>query len=184
MSHWNRFIRYLAGAALVTFGAAVQAGEITAYTSLEEDDVRVYLASFNTAKPNVKVNVLRLSTGDLAARMLAEKSNPRHDVIWGWAVTQMVDPRFLEMTEPYRPAGIDKVNPQFKDAEGRWFATTGYFAGFCVNTEVLKKNNLPMPTSWQDLAKPVYKGQIVMPNAASSGTGYLHVVSLLQMMGE
>jgi iron(III) transport system substrate-binding protein len=53
-----------------------------------------------------------------------------------------------------------------------------------VNTEVLKKNNLPMPTSWQDLLNPVYKGQIVMPNAASSGTGYAQVVSLLQMKGE
>ena len=74
--------------------------------------------------------------------------------------------------------------PQFRDPDGRWFATTGYFAGFCVNNEVLKKKNLPMPTSWEDLLNPVYKGQIVMPNAASSGTGYMQVVILLQMKGE
>jgi len=171
-------------AAIVLMGAAARAGEITAYTSLEEDDVRVYLQGFARAQPNVKVNVLRLSTGDLGARMLAEKANPRHDVIWGWAVTNMVDPRILEMTEAYKPAGIDKVNPAFKDKDGRWFATTGYFAGFCVNNEILKKNNLPMPASWQDLLNPAYKGQIVMPNAASSGTGYLQVVSILQMKGE
>ena len=41
-----------------------------------------------------------------------------------------------------------------------------------------------MPTSWQDLLKPEYKGKLVMPNPASSGTGYLHVASILQMMGE
>ena len=159
-----------------------RAGEITVYTALEEDDVRVYLAEFAKAKPNIKVNLLRLSTGDLIARIVAEKANSRHDVIWG--TTQMVDPRVLEMAEPYRPAGIDAVKTQFKDPQNRWFATTGYFAGFCVNTEILKKNNLPMPTSWQDLLNPVYKGQIVMPNAASSGTGYLQIVSLLQMKGE
>jgi len=152
--------------------------------ALEEDDVKVYLDAFAKTQPGIKVNVLRLSTGDLTARILAEKANPRHDVIWGTAVTQMVDPRILEMAEPYRPPGFDRINPQFKDPEGRWFATTGYFAGFCVNNEVLKKKNLPMPTSWADLLNPVYKGQIVMPNAASSGTGYLQVVSLLQMMGE
>jgi len=184
MTTWTRPIRCLTAVALASFCFAAQGGEITAYTSLEEDDVKVYLAAFSKAKPNIKVNVLRLSTGDLAARMLAEKANPRHDVIWGWAVTQMVDPRFMEMAEPYRPAGIDKVNAQFKDPAGHWFATTGYFAGFCVNTGVLKKHNLPMPTSWQDLLNPVYKGQIVMPNAASSGTGYAQVVSLLQMKGE
>src|SRR6187551_3636206 len=99
---------------LLSCGLA-RAGEITAYTALEEDDVKVYLDAFQKAKPGIKVNVLRLSTGDLIARILAEKSNPRHDVIWGWAVTQMVDPRFLEMAEPYKPAGIEKVNAQFKD---------------------------------------------------------------------
>jgi len=164
--------------------ALARAGEITVYTALEEDDVRVYLAEFAKAKPGIKVNLLRLSTGDLIARVVAEKANPRQDVIWGTALTQMVDPRILEMADPYRPAGIDAVKTQFKDPQNRWFATTGYFAGFCVNTEVLKKNNLPMPTSWQDLLNPVYKGQIVMPNAASSGTGYLQIVSILQMMGE
>jgi len=170
----------LAAAALFIACAGVRAGEITVYTALEEDDVRVYLASFAKAKPDIKVNVLRLSTGDLVARILAEKSNPRHDVIWGTALTQVNDPRILEMAEAYKPAGIDSVKTQFKDPQNLWFATTGYFAGFCVNTEVLKKRNLPMPTSWQDLLNPVYKGQIVMPNAASSGTGYLQIVSLLQ----
>src|SRR5258706_6719790 len=129
MTTWMRPFQHLIAVALASFCIAAQAGEITAYTSLEEDDVKVYLDAFNKAKPGIKVNVLRLSTGDLAARMLAEKSNPRHDVIWGWAVTQMVDPRFLEMAEPYKPAGIEKVNAAFKDPDGSWFATTGYFAG-------------------------------------------------------
>jgi iron(III) transport system substrate-binding protein len=170
--------------ALLVACASARAGEITVYTALEEDDVRVYLAAFQKAKPDIKVNLLRLSTGDLVARILAEKANPRHDVIWGTALTQLNDPRILEMAEAYKPAGIDAVKSTFKDPNNLWFATTGYFAGFCVNTEVLKKRNLPMPTSWQDLLNPVYKGQIVMPNAASSGTGYLMIVSLLQMKGE
>ena len=179
-----RLLTGLALAASMVWPLAATAGTITAYTALEEDDVKVYLEAFNREVPDVKVNVLRLSTGDLIARILAEKANPRHDVIWGTALTQVNDPRILEMAEPYKPAGIDSVKTQFKDPQNLWFATTGYFAGFCVNTEVLKKRNLPMPTSWQDLLNPVYKGQIVMPNAASSGTGYLQIVSLLQMKGE
>ena len=184
MTKLNVLTKVLCAAALLLGSGFARAGDITAYTALEEDDVKVYLDAFAKAKPGIKVNVLRLSTGDLIARILAEKANPRHDVIWGVALTQMVDPRILEMAEPYKPAGIDQMKQQFKDPAGRWFATTGYFAGFCVNTEVLKKNNLPMPASWQDLLNPVYKGQIVMPNAASSGTGYLQVVSILQMKGE
>jgi iron(III) transport system substrate-binding protein len=140
--------------------------------------------AFAKVEPGIKVNMLRLSTGDLGARMLAEKSNPQHDIIWGWAVTQMVDPRIMEMLEAYKPKGIDKVNTDFVDPGNKWFATTGYFAAFCVNTEVLKKKNLPMPSSWQDLLNPVYKDQLIMPNPASSGTGYLQISSILQMKGE
>lgn len=182
----KRFIIRMAGAAsaLLVGGAVAHAGTITAYTSLEEDDARIYLESFEAAHPDIKVDLLRLSTGDLGARMLAEKDNPRHDVIWGWAVTQMVDPRILEMIEPYEPEGLDKVKDKFKDSEGRWFATTGYFAAFCVNKPRLEDKGLPMPSSWEDLLDPVYKGELVMPNPASSGTGYLQIASLLQMKGE
>ncbi len=76
------------------------------------------------------------------------------------------------------------MNARFRDPQNRWVATTGYMAAFCVNTDVLAKKNLPMPTSWKDLLNPKYKGEIVMPNPASSGTGYLQVVALLQGMGE
>ena len=54
----------------------------------------------------------------------------------------------------------------------------------CFNTVEAKKRNLPMPTSWKDLTNPIYKGQVVMPNPASSGTGYLDVVSWLQLWGD
>lgn len=169
---------------LAMLSIAVHAGDITAYTSLEEDDAKIYIEAFNKEHPDVNVHLLRLSTGDLGARMLAEKSNPQHDVIWGWAVTNMVDPRILEMLAPYSPEGVDKMDPRFRDPEGRWFATTGYFAAFCVNKPLLESKKLPIPASWEDLLNPVYKGEIVMPNAASSGTGYLQVSSLLQMKGE
>jgi iron(III) transport system substrate-binding protein len=52
-----------------------------------------------------------------------------------------------------------------------------------VNTEVLKAKKLPMPTSWKDLTNPVYKGEVVMPNPVSSGTGYLQIAALIQSRG-
>ena len=157
---------------------------ITAYTSYEEDELAAFLEAAKKDLPDVQVDVLRLSTGDLAARILAEADNPQHDVIWGWAVTSMVDPRIMAMLEPYEPAGIERVPLRFRDPEGHWFAVTGYMAAFCVNNERLAAQDLPMPASWADLTDPVYAGEIVMPNPASSGTGYLQIESLLQMKGE
>src|SRR6185312_319770 len=48
-----------------------------------------------------------------------------------------------------------------------------YGAAICFNTVEAQKQNLPKPTSWKDLTKPIYKGKIVMPNPASAGTGFL-----------
>jgi iron(III) transport system substrate-binding protein len=59
-----------------------------------------------------------------------------------------------------------------------------WVAALCFNTVEAQKKNLPKPASWKDLTKPVYKGTIVMPNPASSGTGFLDVTSWLQLFGE
>jgi len=177
--------RHIAAAATLLVAAigAVHAGVVTVYTALEEDEIKDYVAAAKHDMPDVEVKVLRLSTGDLGARILAEAANPQHDLIWGWALTNMLDPRITAMLAPYAPKGADKLKPADKAADGKWFATTGYMAAFCVNTEVLKAKNLPMPTSWKDLTNPVYKGELVMPNPVSSGTGYLQIAALLQAKG-
>lgn len=172
----------LVGALALGF-SATQAGTVTAYTALEEDEIKEYLAAAKKDMPDVDVKVLRLSTGDLGARILAEAGNPQHDVIWGWALTNMLDTRITALLEPYTPKGSDKLAAKDKAADGKWVATTGYMAAFCVNTEVLKAKKLPMPTSWKDLTNPVYKGEVVMPNPVSSGTGYLQIAALIQSLG-
>jgi iron(III) transport system substrate-binding protein len=59
-----------------------------------------------------------------------------------------------------------------------------FAAVVCYNTVEGQKKNIPQPKSWADLTKPVYKGQITMPNPASSGTGFFDVTAWLQTMGE
>ena len=63
-----------------TLSATVSAAEITVYTSLEEDEVAHYLEVAKQDMPDLEVNVLRLSTGDLGARILAESDNPASSV--------------------------------------------------------------------------------------------------------
>ena len=172
-------------AALALGAASARAETITVYTAYEEDEAAAFLKLAKVDMPDIDVRMLRLSTGDLTARILAEAANPQHDVIWGQAVTNLVDPRVLATLEPYTPKGIDKVPAQFRDQSGgKWFAVTGYMEAFCVNNERLKAKNLPMPASWADLTNPAYKGEVVMPNPASSGTGYLQVATMLQQKGE
>ncbi|RMX05060.1 ABC transporter substrate-binding protein [Corticibacter populi] len=172
--------------ALILSAAAclAHAGTVTVYTALEEDEIKDYVAAAKKDMPDIDVKVLRLSTGDLGPRILAEAANPQHDVIWGWAVTNMLDPRVAALLEPYAAKGREALDAKYRAEDGKWFATTGYMAAFCVNTEVLKAKKLPVPRTWAELADPIYKGEVVMPNPVSSGTGYLQIAALLQGKGE
>ena len=161
---WNSLLS-LPAMAILSIGAS--AGEITAYTSLEEDDAKVYVEAFNKEHPDVTVHLLRLSTGDLGARMADAAA------------------RTVMQCERVLLIGTDcpELSPDhLRQAALALRSTDAVF--ITTNKPMSEAKKLPIPTSWEDLLNPVYKGEIVMPNAASSGTGYLGVASLLQMKGE
>jgi iron(III) transport system substrate-binding protein len=160
--------------------------EITVYTALEDDQLAVYMPLFQKEYPDIKVNIVRDSTGIITAKLLAEKDNPQADVVWGLAATSLLVADSEGMLEPYAPKELDQVQAQFRDQKNppHWVGIDAWMSAFCVNTVEAKNKNLPIPTSWADLTKPEYKGQIVMSNPASSGTGFLSVSALLQLNGE
>jgi iron(III) transport system substrate-binding protein len=164
-------------------GGTVSAKDtVVVYTALENDEVVSYLELAKNDLPDLDIQAIRLSTGELGARMLAEKDNPQADVIWGWAVTNMAEFVPQNMLVPYKPQGWEQIPDNFKDADGYWTAIDLYAAAFVVNTKVMEADNLPMPKGWKDLLNPAYKEKLIMPNPASSGTGFLQIASLLVLL--
>ncbi|MDR2163862.1 MAG: putative 2-aminoethylphosphonate ABC transporter substrate-binding protein [Clostridiales Family XIII bacterium] len=163
-------------------------GEITVYTALEDEQVTEYLAVFNAQYPDVKVNIVRESTGVITARLLAEKDNPQADLIWGTAASSMMVLDDQGMLEPYTPAGVDRILPEFKSDKQppTWVGIDAWETAFIVNTVKLEELGLSPSDikSYEDLLRPELKGQIVMSNPNSSGTGFLTVAGLLQLKGK
>ncbi len=163
------------------------AGELTVYTALEDDELAVYIPAFEKAHPDIKLNIVRDSTGIVTAKLLAEKDNPVADVVWGTAATSLLVCDDLGMLAGYNPAGVEKVKKNMKDAKNdpvHWVGIKAWVTGIVGNTIEMKNKGLTLPTSYADLIKPEYKGQLVMPNPASSGTGFLTVSAILQLKGE
>ncbi|MBL4906628.1 MAG: putative 2-aminoethylphosphonate ABC transporter substrate-binding protein [Sneathiella sp.] len=167
-------------------GSASAASEITVYTAVEAEDLKKYAKNFNKDHPDIKINWVRDSTGIITAKLLAEKNNPQADIVWGLAATSLMLLGEEGMLEAYSPKGVEKLDPKFRDSANptKWTGMDAWVASICYNTVEAGKAGLPIPTSWKDLTKPVYKNQVIMPNPNSSGTGFLDVSSWLQLFGE
>ncbi|MCR9951588.1 putative 2-aminoethylphosphonate ABC transporter substrate-binding protein [Vibrio parahaemolyticus] len=175
-------------AALVSLLAtnAMAAQEVTVYTAFETDILAKYKSAFEKDNPDIKIKWVRDSTGIMTAKLLAEKNNPQAEVVWGLAGSSMALLKDEGLLKPYTPKGLEELHTNLNDPQSNqaWFGNDAFFNAVCFNEAVAKQLNLPKPTSWEDLTKPVYKGHIAMPNPASSGTGYMQVSAWLQNMGE
>ncbi|MCL4764724.1 MAG: putative 2-aminoethylphosphonate ABC transporter substrate-binding protein [Hyphomicrobiaceae bacterium] len=174
-----------AGSCLVSLAAEAKT-ELTVYTAYENDDLAAYKAAFEKAYPDIVVNWVRDSTGVVTAKLLAEKDNPRADVVWGLAVSNIDFLKARGVLQAYKPAGFEKIPDKFRDAADPpvWFGNSAWICAIVYNEIEGKKRNIPAPKTWSDLTDPVYKGQIVMPHPASSGTGFMYVVAWIQAYGE
>ena len=184
-SRW--LIPFLAAVPLAFATAALaQKTTLTVYTALETDQLKAYQEGFNKAYPDIELSWVRDSTGVITAKLLAEKSNPKADVVMGVAATSMGIFASEGMLEPYAPSGLARISASYREAKNppAWVGMDVWGATICFNTVEAQKRNIPKPETWKDLTKPVYKGQVVMPHPASSGTGYFDVTAWLQTFGE
>lgn len=175
-------------AVLVTLLAGIAHAEttLTVYTALEADQLKAYQTQFETENPDVKIKWVRDSTGIITAKLLAEKAAPQADVVMGVAASSLLVLEKEGMLQPYAPKGVEKLSKQYVDDAKvpSWVGMDVWGATICFNTVEAGKQGLKKPESWKDLLKPEYKGKIVMPNPASSGTGYFDVSAWLHLFGD
>lgn len=164
--------------------AEAQRTQLTVYTALENDQLGPFKAAIEKAVPEAEVVWVRDSTGVITARFLAEKDNPRADMVLGIGATSLLMFEKLGLLETYKPKGVDELKPVFRDRSEpyTWTGMDAYIGVICFNTA--EAGDIPLPKSWKDLTKPEFKGKLAMPHPASSGTGYLTVGAWLQTMGE
>ena len=136
----------------------------------------------------IRVNLTQRSTGEMLAAIRAEARNPRGDVWWGGTGDPHVAAGEEGLTQPFESPRIaelhDWAQQQWRQTRGHTVGVYASVLGFGFNTELLARRNLPEPRCWADLLDPRYRGEIQMANPNSSGTAYIVIATLVQMMGE
>jgi iron(III) transport system substrate-binding protein len=180
--------RILTTVALAAAAFAAQAADqINVICSVQADWCNIIQLVYGKAT-GVKVNMTLKGSGEALAQLIAEKANPKTDVWFGGTGDPHLQAAEQDLTLEYKSPSLKQLQPWAqRQAEQSRFRTVGIYSGplgFAYNTELLAKKKLPVPRSWADLLKPIYKGEIQVANPASSGTAYTMIATLVQLMGE
>ena len=156
------------------------------YAAFEHEQVDEYMRAFKDLYPQVETELMIDSHGVVMAKLLAERQNPRADVVFGLSVFNVLQLKELELLAPLQLGNVGEFKDGFrdKDTPPYYVGLSGVESVIIVNEKELQKRDLPIPSSYKDLTNPVYKGLITMPNPTSSGTGFLSVAGWMELYGE
>src|SRR5258706_1780268 len=158
------------------------ADTVNVYSIWPENWARPMFEEFEKAT-GIKVNFIRFSSGEALARVMAEKNNPRIDVLFGGPVETFAAGVKEGVFEPYKPPSFAVLPARFKHADGQWIAIADDPLVFMTNNKFLKENGLQPPASWNDLLAPPYKNMLQMADARTSGTAVTRIFSVIEVNG-
>ncbi len=158
-------------------------GSLTIYCGLMEDHMVKAVEQFKK-ETGIDAQAVRMSSGEILGRIRAEKQNPKASVWFGGPADAFVQAGDEGLLEKYVSPEAKEIPAKYKDKNGLWTGIYVGYLGFASNKKLLDEKGIKAPTSWEDLLKPEFKGQISVANPGSSGTAYTMLATIVQIMGE
>ncbi len=166
---------------VMLFSSNLYAAEnVKAYTTLEAPLAKALFDQFE-ADTGINVEWERLSGGEAIMRLIDESEDQKASIWVGGVGTQHIEAKNRGLSVSYRSPAAKNIPFHYRDHDAYW---TGLYIGplsFCVNFELMKKMNLPMPHSWSDLTLPVYKNSIRVAHPYTSGTAYNMLTTIIRL---
>jgi iron(III) transport system substrate-binding protein len=174
------------GAAFGSAPVAAQ-GTLNLYCSVQVEWCTAIATAFQR-DTGIRVNMTQRGSGETLAAIRAESQNPRADVWFGGTGDPHLAAAEENLTQAYESPNNSQLHPwaltQWRQSNQRAIGVYAGAVGFGFNTELLQRRNIAPPTCWADLLDARFRGEIQMANPNSSGTAYVIVATLVQLMGE
>ena len=169
------------GSASVSGDEPTLSGDLVLYCTMTENDIQALLDCFNEVYPDINVEVVNGSAGELVTRLQGEASNPVGDLVWGG----MAD------SDGMKNADVFESWVSAHDAENAngWTSPNGLYSMdhlstvcFCVNTELEAELGLNIQ-SYEDLLDPKLEGKIIFSDPNSSSAAWNNVSNIMSVYG-
>jgi len=172
--------------ALFLVGIAIsckkESDEVQIFTSSEDFRIEHLQKRLNEQFPKYNVIINYTTTGNLAAKLKAEGTATDCDIIGEMdsAYLEGILDNLADLSSYDTSAFLDELVPAHK----KYLPFIKSAGCIAINERFLENRNIPIPTAYQDLIRPEYKGVISMPNPKSSGTGFFFLRNLVNVWGE
>jgi iron(III) transport system substrate-binding protein len=143
---------------------AKREGRLVLYTGMETDEANLFLAEFAKKYPFIKTDLFRSSGEKVQTRFLVEhRANTHSADVFQTSIVQVYQLKNLKLLARYASEEATVYPEGFKDPQGTWtaFYQIPYVIGF--NTRLVASKDVP--TSYEDLLQPRWKGWIAMETA-------------------
>jgi len=163
--------------------AARKEGKVVWYTSLVLPSAERVAKLFETAYPDVKVEVHRTGSQRILQRVMQElQANIKNvDVVHTSDAGHYVLLKDKKLLAKYTPAGVDAFPAGFKDKDGYYYGLRATVNAITYNTKMVSAAEAPK--TWKDLLDPKWKGKMVTAHPGYSGVIATHVLALVHLHG-
>lgn len=163
---------------LVKEASIEESGEkLVIYSPHSLDFIKNLIAEYEN-KTKVQVDIVSGSTGDLLEEIKKESGDPKCDVFWGGAVTQLV--AYSDYFDKYVSKNEGYILDDYKNINGiTSFSVVP--SVLIINTSLIKPQEV---NGYKDLLKPELKGKIASCSPEASSSAYEHLVNALNAMGD
>ena len=142
-------------------------GKVVIYTGSGPEITEPIYALWKEKYPNIEIEEVKSGTGELLARISAEKDNPGGDVLWGGdTFLYQSNPDLFEAYDSKEDAAMITRDPDHK-----WHSYVIMPQTILVNTKLIKSEN-DYPKTLKELTDPKWKkAGIALADPSKSGTG-------------
>ena len=154
---------------------------LTLYCSMTDDDVDTVLEGFNKLYPDINVEVVNGSAGELFARLQAEAANPQGDVMLGGR-NQADGDKYKDIFEQYTSVHEDELPDKYKTNNGFYNYDHLSSVVFCVNTDLEKELGIEIK-DYKDLLDSKLEGKVVFSDPNESSAAWNNLCNIMAIYG-
>lgn len=166
-------------------GSAEPSGKLVIYSPNSDTQVASSLTNgFMVKYPNIEVELQSMGTGDVLARIEAEKENPQADINWG-AINYNFYHQHPDLWEPYISPNEENLDENYRNnTDGNVSYSNLSGSGcFILNNTLLEELGVEV-NGYADLLQPELKGKIAMGDPTASSSAFAELTNMLLVMGE